>query len=168
MADDRERDEIDQPGDAKRRREMARFVSGGAPIEKRHQQQPDRREAEGDDPHHFSLDAQNVAGQQLQRVKHREEIPLRPYPCRHRCERVGFASELPGIKGGEGGEDGDGDIPQEHIPEDVIGEERHLPDALSSLYALRHGNRHAHPLALHEQHVHRNDAGNGLHGHREP
>ena len=96
----------------------------------------ERGEAEPDHPDDFSLDSENVAGQQLQRVKHRQEIPLGPNPGRHGRERVGLASELPRIERRQRSEQGDGDVPQQHISEDVVGEERHLPAARSpSLHA---------------------------------
>ena len=62
--------------------------------------------------------------------------------------------ELPRIERRQGGEQGDGDIPERAHPEDVVGEERHLLDALSALDALRDRNRHAHALALHEEEMH--------------
>ena len=96
-------------------------------------------------------------GQQLQRVEHRQEIPLRPDAGRHGRERVRLPPELPRIERRQRREHRERDVPREHVAQDVVREERHLRQAFARLQRVLDGERHAHALALHEQQVQRQE-----------
>src|ERR1019366_5133956 len=90
-------------------------------------------QAETHDADVLALDPENMTWQQLQRVERRQEIPLGSDAWRHRRKRISLLPKFPRVEQRERGEDGERDVPREHIAEDVVGEERHLPDALAGL-----------------------------------
>jgi hypothetical protein len=151
MPDDGECNQIEQGHDRKRREKRTRLAAACSPIEKRDDQKHQRRDAEPDDAEPLTFDAEDVAWQQLQRVKHREEVPLGSNSRRHGGKRVGLRPELPGIKRGERRQNGNDDVPGEYVTENVVRKKRHLFEPFPGLDASLDVERHAHALALHEK-----------------
>src|SRR5204862_87712 len=90
-------------------------------IQERDEHQQKGRRAKSQDPETFSLDAEHMAWYQLQRVKHRKEIPFGPDAGRNSGKRVRLLSKLPRIERGERGQQRERHIPRQDIPQDVVG-----------------------------------------------
>src|SRR5947208_14658718 len=66
VADDRERDEVNESEHCHDGEHRTALTAARAPIEKWHEHQDDRHETEGDDAETLPLESKNVARQQLQ------------------------------------------------------------------------------------------------------
>src|SRR6266511_1988605 len=66
-----------------------------------HDEQEQGDNVEGHDANHFAVESPNLGRQQLQCLKHEQEIPLRLDACRRRRKRVSFFAQLPGKESGK-------------------------------------------------------------------
>ena len=147
-----------------------RSASIRAAIQKRHEQQEDGDDAESHDAQMLAFKTQHVTGQQLQRVEHRQEVPLRPDAGGDGREWVRFLPKLPRIEERQRREHGKGHVPGEDVTQDVVREEGHLAHPFSRPQVLLDAARNAHALPLDEQQVrsHKRRRDGGQHGHVEP
>src|ERR671937_1803657 len=76
VANDREDNEVHEAEHRDDREQRTLLAARGAAIEERNEREERRRHAEGHHAETFTFESEHVAGQQLQRVEHREEIPF--------------------------------------------------------------------------------------------
>ena len=114
----------------------------GGPEGKRH---PDQgQQAESGEAEQFALEDPHVAGNQLERVELRQEIPFGADAGGSGGEGVGLFTEFPGKDGGQRAEQGQHAVPHHQFPQEEVGEELHVAQVLRREVL---GSAHAVPSA---------------------
>src|SRR3990172_5162497 len=97
-------------------------------VEKGNENQNGADGAEAEDAEQFALDAQDVAGDKLQSLKHRHEIPFGLDPDGSRLKGVGFFAQLCEVKSSESRKDAKSTKPTHQVTKEKIWHKGH--DAL--------------------------------------
>src|ERR1051326_1780207 len=148
IADDRHHRDVDDDEHAEEGEgELAPAVARRL-VEERNEQPEQSARAEDEHADDLAVVAEDFRRDELERLEHEEEVPLRLDAGGRGRERVGLLAQLPREERGERGQSTDGENPADRVAHEEVGEEFHLPNLLAFVL-----EGHAHAVHLHEQDV---------------
>src|SRR5204863_9093394 len=112
-------------------------------VKKRHDKQEQTAYGEPENAQDLAVERKNFRRNQLQRLEHEQEVPLRPDPGRGGCKRIGLLAQLPRKNRRKSGEHAYRQDPSNQIADEEPRNELHLTQGLSL-----EGSPHAHRVLM--------------------